>query len=289
MILFWADLPYLQGATRRFKLHAFGVINHLSRFKPIAEAMVRAGFIEELLFPAVCGAESCSASTTELSLEQEATVARATLALANLSCNCGSECPSVGCRALETVVKVLDYAVRGETLATITWLPTTVLFGICNAAVNHSNALLLLQAGAAPPLTRLLTSWEPAAGPDMLDLGVRAVERLAAVEGSFVFLWSAGMLGAVIKIANLRHFGDTSAAAMRVVLKLQERHLAVCMGHQRRLGQSSLLMLLDDAVMHMVLSLAYPPPSCSATAMPALAASMSEARPGWLVGDAEAP
>lgn len=249
---------------------------------------MQAGFIHEILSPAVCSAEQSGSAIPELSLEQEATIARATLALANLSCNCGCECPSVGRRGLETVVKVLDCAVRGETLATITWLPTTVLFGMCNAAVNQSNALMLLEAGVAPPLARLLASWEPAAGNDSLELGVRCVERLGAVEDSFGYLWSAGMLSAVLKVAEGNH-GGTSEAARRVVRALQERHVAVCMGHQRRLGQGSLLMLLDDAVMHMLLSLAYPPPtSMSLVAVRAPSAAEAQSRPGWLVGDAGA-
>jgi hypothetical protein len=275
----------LQGATRRFKLHAFGVINHLSRFKTIAEAMVNAGFVDEILIPAVCGAGGAS---SELSLEEEATVARATLALANLSANCGCRCPSVGQRALQTVVKVFDHAVRGETLATITWLPTTVLFGVCNAALGHDNALQLLEAGIAAPLARLLLSWEPAAGPDTLDLGVRAAWRLAAVEGSFEHLWPAGILPAVLKVAAGPAGGDTAAAAAAVAAALQARHVAVCMGHDRRLGQASPLMLLDDAVVHMVLFLAYPPPAAAAPAAvvaPALAAS-PDSRLGWLIGDA---
>ncbi len=278
----------LQGATRRFKLHAFGVINHLSRFKPIAEAMVNAGFVDEILIPAVSGADPGGASS-ELSLEEEATVARATLALANISANCGCHCPSVGRRALQTVVKVFDHAVRGETLATITWLPTTVLFGVCNAALNHDNALLLLEAGIAPPLARLLVSWEPPAGPDTLELAVRAAGRLAAVEGAFGHLWAAGILPAVLRVAAAECGDDAvAAAAAAVAATLQARHVAVCMGHNRRLGQASPLMLLDDAVVHMVLSLAYPPPSSAApaqAAQPAQAAS-PDSRLGWLMGDA---
>jgi hypothetical protein len=249
--------------------------------------MVQAGFIDEILSPAICSSEYNGTVASELSLEQEATVARGTLALANLSCNCGCECPSVGRRALETVVKVLDCAVRGETLATITWLPTTVLFGICNAAVNQENALILLESGIAPPLARLLISWEPAAGNETLELGIRAVERLAAVEGSFEYLWSAGMLAAVIKVAE-GNLGDISEAARRVVFGMQERHVAVCMGHDRRLGQGSPLMLVDDAVMHMVLSLAYPPPVLAPAGPARPRSTESVSRPGWLVGDAGA-
>jgi hypothetical protein len=263
-------------------LHAFGVINHLSRFKPIAEAMVSAGFVDEILIPAVSGADQGG----ELSLEEEATVARATLALANLSANCGCQCPWVGRRALQTVVKVLDYAVRGETLATITWLPTTVLFGVCNAALNHGNALLLLEAGAAAPLARVLLGWEAAAGCDTLHLGVRAAGRLAAVEGSFEALWAAGIHTALLKAAA-GECGDAAVAAEAagVVEALQARHVAVCMGHDRRLGQASPLMLLDDAVLNMVLSLAYPPPVAAAPASaapPALAASL-DSRAGWIL------
>ncbi len=254
--------------------------------------MVNAGFVDEILIPAVSGADPGGASS-ELSLEEEATVARATLALANLSANCGCQCPSVGRRALQTVVKVFDHAVRGETLATITWLPTTVLFGVCNAALNQDNALLLLEGGIAAPLARLLLSWEPAAGPDTLELGVRAAERLAAAEGSFAHLWAAGILPAALKAAGECRGGDaaaaaTAAAAAAVVAALQARHVAVCMGHDRRLGQASPLMLLDDAVVHMVLALAYPsPPSAApAQAPPPAQAASPDSRPGWLMGDA---
>lgn len=82
-------------------------------------------------------------------MEQEATMARGTLALANLT---GSdvnvhmpENPTI----LGTIVKVLHHAARGIRLASITWLPPSVLFGLRNMTGEERVCQMLIDNGLA--------------------------------------------------------------------------------------------------------------------------------------------
>jgi hypothetical protein len=260
-----------QRAALKFKLHAFGVINHLSRFRSIAVTLVESNFVDEILCPALHAAERPEEDDAgEPTLEQEATLARAALALANLSTTGGSREVLLGRRAAGSVVKVLDFALRGETLATITWLPANVLGGVCSAALQPHNAEVMLECGLAHTLARLLAAWEAEAGLEPLRLGLCALDRLSVAQAGFGQLWAAGLVEALHTVAGrARRMEGAEAEEARglageaesVASRLQARHLAVCMGQQRRLGRGSSLMLLDESLLHMVLTMAYPPPS----------------------------
>jgi hypothetical protein len=118
------SLDALKASSKKFKLHSFGVINHLSRCPEASKALIAHGFVDDVLDPALV------VHRTPLAVEQEATIARGTLALANLTGSSSERAFSANRVALETIVKVLDHAVRGERLATITWLPPAVLYGL---------------------------------------------------------------------------------------------------------------------------------------------------------------
>jgi hypothetical protein len=143
------SLDALKASSKTFRLHSFGVINHLSRCPAASKALIEHGFVEDVLQPALEVGEE------ELTVEQEATIARGTLALANLTGSSPDGCPAANRLVLGTIVKVLDHAVRGERLATITWLPPAVLYGLRNMTRNIANKRTLLECGLTPVLAKV--------------------------------------------------------------------------------------------------------------------------------------
>ena len=262
------SMDALKAASKRFKLHSFGVISHLSRCPEASKALIAHGFVEDVLYPALEVADE------PLPVEMEATIARCTLALANLT---GSGEDSIFPRgavakkvALETIVKVLDHAVRGERLATITWLPPAVLYGLRNMTHHPANKIMLLDSGLAPVLARVLALWGPETGMATLELSIESVTNLATDDASVQILWDAGVVRVLQhlmdKLDDLPATGDAGTDASRrslaqevraLVELLLQRHVAVCMGQHRRLGCKSPINLLDDALVCKILQFAF--------------------------------
>lgn len=264
------SMDALKASAKKFKLHSFGVINHLSRCPAASRALIKHGFVEDVLHPALDVGEE-----VELSVEQEATIARGTLALANLT-GTSSDCPPANRVALETIVKVLDHAVRGERLATITWLPPAVLYGLRNMTHNTANKLTLLECGLAPVLAQVLDQWVPATGMATLELSIESVSNLSTEVEAVQVLWDAGVVRVLQHLADkLEEHSPCSPTtpntensrrtdmlrlaneARRLVEVLLQRHVAVCMGQHRRLGGDSPMMMLDDAVVYKILQFAF--------------------------------
>lgn len=249
------SMDALKASSKKFKLHSFGVINHLSRCPAASKALIAHGFVEDVLLLALDVSEE-----EELTVEQEATIARGTLALANLT-GTSSDCPPANRVALETIVKVLDHAVRGERLATITWLPPAVLYGLRNMTHNIANKLTLLECGLAPVLAKVLDQWVPATGMATLELSIESVSNLSTENEAVQVLWDAGVVRVLQHLAekledHLALDASSSSSsptphtdisrnkdmfrlaseARRLVEVLLQRHVAVCMGQHRRLG-----------------------------------------------------
>jgi len=247
------SMDALKASSIKFKLHSFGVINHLSRCPEASKALIAHGFVEDVLYPAL------DVGDEPLSVEQEATIARGTLALANLTGTGTStdKCPGANRVALETIVKVLDHAVRGERLATITWLPPAVLYGLRNMTHITANKITLLECGLAPVLTKVLDQWVPETGLPTLELSMESVRNLSREQECIQVLWEAGIVSVLQRLADKldkqsyskishshTHTDQEHAAtvmvladeARRLVEVLLERHVALCMGQHRRLG-----------------------------------------------------
>jgi hypothetical protein len=115
-------------------------------------------------------------------VEQEATLARGTLALANLS---SSNFPShlrmpENPTILATIVKVLHHAARGIRLASITWLPPSVLFGIRNMTGDDKVCRLLVDSGLAFVLAGIILEtceWDEECGESTLGLSIDVVDN----------------------------------------------------------------------------------------------------------------
>eukprot|EP00286_Rhodomonas_abbreviata_P000483 CAMPEP_0181291150 /NCGR_PEP_ID=MMETSP1101-20121128/1809_1 /TAXON_ID=46948 /ORGANISM="Rhodomonas abbreviata, Strain Caron Lab Isolate" /LENGTH=391 /DNA_ID=CAMNT_0023395513 /DNA_START=191 /DNA_END=1366 /DNA_ORIENTATION=- len=246
----------LKASTKKFRLHSFGVINHLSRCPVASAALLEHGFVEEILYPAL------EAVDENLTVEDEATIARGTLALANLAGTTANCCPTANRFALKTIVKVLDHAVRGERLATITWLPPAVLFGLRNMTLNSENSLALLDCGIAPMLAKLIDGWVLDTGIPTLELSIESISHLSTQHTCIQPLWDAGVVRVLKNVSEGRR-GESETAileATRLVEVLMERHCAVCMGQHRRVGAESSLMLLDDAVVFTILQFSFGTP-----------------------------
>mmetsp|Transcript_39631 Transcript_39631/g.93863 ORF Transcript_39631/g.93863 Transcript_39631/m.93863 type:complete len:392 (-) Transcript_39631:78-1253(-) len=249
----------LKASTKKFRLHSFGVINHLSRCPVASEALLKHNFVEEILYPAL------EVVDQNLTVEDEATIARGTLALANLAGTTANCCPTANRFALKTIVKVLDHAVRGERLATITWLPPAVLFGLRNMTLNPENNVALLECGIAPMLAKLIDGWVLETGDATLELSVESIRHLSTQHHCVQPLWDAGIVRALQMVIEGAR-GESEIArkeAAALVEVLMERHVAVCMGQNRRLGGDSSLMLLDDAVVYKILQFSFGTPSGS--------------------------
>mmetsp|Transcript_29855 Transcript_29855/g.46805 ORF Transcript_29855/g.46805 Transcript_29855/m.46805 type:complete len:403 (-) Transcript_29855:322-1530(-) len=247
----------LKASTKKFKLHSFGVINHLSRSAGASEALMKHRFVEDVLYPAL------EVGDTNLSVEEEATIARGTLALANLTGTSSTKCPTANKFALKTIVKVLDHAVRGERLATITWLPPAVLFGLRNMTQNSANKRSLLECGLAPILTKLIDGWVMETGMPTLELAIESIANLCSDPDCIQPLWDAGIVRVLMSLEGGKR-GESATVcsqAAGLVELLMERHIAVCLGQHRRLGANSQLMLLDDAVVFTILQFAFGPVS----------------------------
>ncbi len=236
------SMQALKASSRKFKLHSFGVINHLSRCDEGIKALVAHGFIDEVLNPAL------DVKSEPLTVEQEATIARGTLALANLTGAASDSCPSANRVALETIVKVLDHAMRGERLATITWLPPAVLYGLRNMTRNTANKIALLECGLAPVLAQVLKTWVPETGMATLEFAIESVSNVSTEAEAVQALWDAGVVRVlqhlVDKLQALKETDEKRAEEIsvlanqvrRLVELLLERHVALCMGQHRRLG-----------------------------------------------------
>jgi len=241
-VLAAGSMDALKASSRKFKLHSFGVINHLSRCDVGSKALVAHGFIDDVLHPAL------DVKNEPLTVEQEATIARGTLALANLTGAATHSCPSANRVALETIVKVLDHAVRGERLATITWLPPAVLYGLRNMTRNTANKRALLECGLAPVLSKVLDTWAPETGIATLELAIESVGNLSAEVDAVQALWDAGVVRVLQHLVERLHalsatdlkcsdqIAFLTGEAKRLVELLLERHVAMCMGQHRRLG-----------------------------------------------------
>ena len=115
-------------------------------------------------------------------MEQEATLARGTLALANLST---STFPShlrmpENPTTLATIVKVLHHAARGIRLASITWLPPSVLFGIRNMTGDDKICRLLVDSGLVFVLAGIImetSEWDEECGESTLGLSIDVADN----------------------------------------------------------------------------------------------------------------
>jgi len=269
------SMDALKASSIKFKLHSFGVINHLSRCPAASRELIAHRFVEDVLYPAL------DVGDEPLTVEQEATIARGTLALANLTGTSSKlALPGANRVALETIVKVLDHAVRGERLATITWLPPAVLYGLRNMTHNTANKITLLECGLAPVLTRVLDQWVPETGLPTLELSLESVGNLSTEQECVQVLWDAGLVRVLQRLTDrLENQTDTNTShapshahtdqdydarvlvlasqARQLVEGLLERHVALCMGQHRRLGGESSIMVLDDEIVYTILQFAF--------------------------------
>ena len=140
------------------KYVAVGAINCLSRCAAAREVLLESGVVETALVPVLKNAGEGD--------KHEAHLARATMAIANLSGLTREMFDDDSRRdfALGTCVKILGHALKGESWAGIHFAPYSVIFPLHNLTCrsNDADKLHLVQSGIAVHLTEVIAQWKAA-------------------------------------------------------------------------------------------------------------------------------
>jgi len=146
----------ITNGTNGAKYVAVGAINCLSRCAAARDQLLASRVVETALVPVL--------KKKGAGDKHEAHVARATMAIANLSglTNEMFEDDSTRDFALGTCVKILGHALKGESWAGIHFAPYSVMFPLHNLTCRSSEAdkLHLVQSGLAIHLTDLIAQWK---------------------------------------------------------------------------------------------------------------------------------
>jgi hypothetical protein len=236
---------------------AVGTVNCLSRCHEVQQVLLHAGFLEALL-PVI--------KEAGIGDKHEAHVARATMAIANLTqgaCEGVFEKDEDRNAALATTVKILSLSIKGENWAGIHFAPYSVVYPLSNLANSSENTDVLMECGLADHLTDLIREWKDVGhhSDKTLELAMQITENLCETQQSQRSLRTAGMMP-VIEDVLLGKCCDKSktavmAQAARILKKLTSGHVAFFMGHHARLGSKSPLQQLDALVMGKIAQLAF--------------------------------
>jgi hypothetical protein len=233
---------------------AVGLINCLSRCKEVQMVLLHAGFLEALL-PVV--------RSVGVGDKHEAHVARATMAIANLTegaCEGVFEKEEARRAALNTTVKILSHSIKGENWAGIHFAPYSVIYPICNLAHSSENKEVLMECGLADHLTSLIRDWKLVGlqGEETLGLAIKMTEDFCASQKAQRCMRDAGMMHALERVVQGKCTEDVAVLlqAARILQKMTEAHRAFYMGQHSRLGANSPLFLLDECVMGQIANLA---------------------------------
>lgn len=235
---------------------AVGTINCLSRCEEVQQVLLHAGFLEALL-PVV--------RIVAQGDKHEAHVARATMAIANLT---GGNCEGVFEKeedrkaALCTTVKILSHSIKGQNWAGIHFAPYSVIYPLSNLALSNDNREVLMGCGLADHLTTLITEWKLVGhqAEDTLGLAMKITEELVGEsQQNQRCLRDAGIMPALDAIVEGKRTQDVMimGQAARILTKMTEAHTAFFMGQHSRLGLNSSLSQFDDLVMGKIAKFAF--------------------------------
>ena len=252
----------VRGSAAGASSVAVGTVNCLSRCREVQQVLLHAGVLETLL-PVLK-----EAGTGD---KHEAHVARATMAIANLT---QGECEGVFEKeddrkaALATTVKILSLSIRGENWAGIHFAPYSVVYPLCNLANSSQNTTVLMQCGLAEQLVGLIREWKDVGhqSEKTLELAMQISENLCDTQQSQRCMREAGMMPVLEEVLLGKCGGDKMTVmvqAGRILKKLTSGHVALYMGHHERLGQHSPLLQLDELVMGKIAQMAF---GCAAIA-----------------------
>lgn len=236
---------------------AVGTVNCLSRCKEVQQVLLHAGFLETLL-PVI--------KDVAISDKHEAHVARATMAIANLTegaCEGVFEKAEDRKAALATTVKILSHSIKGENWAGIHFAPYSVVYPLSNLANSSENTDVLMECGLAEQLTGLIREWKDVGhhSEKTLELAMQITENLCETQQSQRSLRSAGLMPVVEDVllgtCCQKARAPVLAQAARILDKLTSGYVAFYMGHHERLGKDSPLAQLDGLVMGKIAQLAF--------------------------------
>ena len=135
---------------------AIGVFNCLSRCRAVAEDLIKARVVEEVLSPALRASGEGE--------RHEAMLARAAMAMANLTGDVSvvdQECEMHLNKAIATAVHILGVALDGQKWAGVHFAPYSVMYPLNNLAATPTNRQHLVDCGLLELLVRFIHSWKP--------------------------------------------------------------------------------------------------------------------------------
>mmetsp|Transcript_27018 Transcript_27018/g.54893 ORF Transcript_27018/g.54893 Transcript_27018/m.54893 type:complete len:428 (-) Transcript_27018:267-1550(-) len=239
------------GPVMGAKNVAVGAINCLSRCPAAKDILMSYRIVEEALTPVL--------RETGSGDKHEARLARAAMAVANLTCRTRS-CFTNDAdhfQAVATAVKILGYALDGKSWAGIFFAPYSVLYPLRNLSSQEENCNYLVECGLVELLARFLAEWKRVGHHAERTL-VLALETAVALSGRFEWqqrLRASGVLQS-LKMVCGRGRGESEECAelaSGLLDTLLESHTAVFMGQHARVGAGSRLHSLDEYVTGIIL------------------------------------
>lgn len=239
------------GPVMGAKNVAVGAINCLSRCPAAKDILMSYRIVEEALTPVL--------RETGSGDKHEARLARAAMAVANLTCRtkCCFTNDADHFQAVATAVKILGYALDGKSWAGIFFAPYSVLYPLRNLSSQEENCEYLVDCGLIELLARFMLEWKKVGHHAERTL-VLALET--AVSLSSCFEWQQRMREATmvnaLKMIRSRVRGEAQECAELASAlhdTLLEQHTAIFMGQHMRLGEDSRLHSLDEYVTGLIL------------------------------------
>jgi hypothetical protein len=235
---------------------AVGVFNCLSRCPAVAQVLVDARVVEEVLSPALCA--------SGVGDRHEARLARAAMAMANLTGNIAvvdEEREHLINVAIATTVKILGFALDGKPWGGINFAPYSVMYPLNNLAATPTNREHLVECGLLELMTRVINDWTHDGNQADATL-LLAIELTSHLTGAWAWQQRMREGGVVRALETVRARGrgeslSCSLRAANLLDELQQGHLAVCMAQHPRLGAGSSLHCLDENATAIILDYAF--------------------------------
>ena len=240
---------------------AVGAINCLSRCPAAKDILLAYEIVKEALAPVLREAGSGD--------KHEARLARAAMAVANLTCNtrCCFTNDSDHFQAVATTVKILRFALDGESWAGINFAPYGVLYPLRNLSSQEENCEYLVECGLVELLSRFLQEWKSVGhhADRTLVLALETAEALSGPWGWQHRMRTAGIIQPLKAVRSRERSESAQCAEMATALmnRLLECHTAVLMGKHARLGGDSRLHSLDEYVTGLIIDKALGGQLCS--------------------------
>ena len=219
----------------------------------MAKVLIEARVVEEALKPVLREPGSGD--------KHEARLARAAMAMANLTGDVDDAGESNHQSAIATTVKILGFALDGRSWAGIHFAPYSVVYPLANLAANPKNREQLVDCGLLSLLARVINDWKRV-GHHADETLALAIELASHLKGAWEWqqrMREGGVVSALKKVRDRRRREtvECSKRAEELLDELMQGHLAVLMSQHPRLGTNSSLHCLDEYATGIILDYAF--------------------------------